>query len=163
MFDAYLEELPTSDILGARCLLAMAKATFTALFSSLPASKVEDFRDLLPAGTRVYIAHIEGTPIEDMVRTAKHIAGQGYNVMTHFPATVGLYTTKYVPSRRSTTFARNFVPFARMRTWKASPPALALVSICDDGQAAYSVSDGFSSSHAHAIMSVSHTNATHVP
>ena len=30
------------------------------------AEKVEDFRDLLPAGTRVYIAHIEGTPIEDM-------------------------------------------------------------------------------------------------
>ncbi|MBO6777481.1 MAG: methylenetetrahydrofolate reductase [Marinibacterium sp.] len=52
------------------------------------AEKVEDFRDLLPAGTRVYIAHIEGTPIEDMVRTAKHIAGQGYNVMPHFPARI---------------------------------------------------------------------------
>ena len=26
------------------------------------AEKVEDFRDLLPKGTRVYIAHIEGTP-----------------------------------------------------------------------------------------------------
>ena len=35
------------------------------------AEKVEDFRELLPAGTRVYIAHIEGTPIEDMVATAK--------------------------------------------------------------------------------------------
>ncbi len=34
------------------------------------AEKVEDFRELLPAGTRVYIAHIEGTPIEDMVATA---------------------------------------------------------------------------------------------
>ncbi|MEY3309637.1 MAG: hypothetical protein RLZZ413_3675, partial [Pseudomonadota bacterium] len=31
------------------------------------AEKIESFRDLLPAGTRVYIAHIEGTPIEDMV------------------------------------------------------------------------------------------------
>ena len=31
------------------------------------AANVEDFRTLLPAGTRVYIAHIEGTPIEDMV------------------------------------------------------------------------------------------------
>ena len=29
------------------------------------AEKVENFRDILPAGTRVYIAHIEGTPIED--------------------------------------------------------------------------------------------------
>ncbi|MGB1390933.1 MAG: methylenetetrahydrofolate reductase [Paracoccaceae bacterium] len=52
------------------------------------AEKVEDFRDLLPAGTRVYIAHIEGTPIEDMVRTAKRIASQGYNVMPHFPARI---------------------------------------------------------------------------
>ena len=34
------------------------------------AEKVEDFRDLLPAGTRVYIALIEGTPIEDMEATA---------------------------------------------------------------------------------------------
>lgn len=50
--------------------------------------KVEDFRDLLPAGTRVYIAQIEGTPIEDMVRTAKRIAGQGYAVMPHFPARI---------------------------------------------------------------------------
>ena len=33
------------------------------------AEKVENFRDLLPEGTRVYIAHIEGTPIEDMVAT----------------------------------------------------------------------------------------------
>jgi methylenetetrahydrofolate reductase (NADPH) len=31
------------------------------------AEKVEDFRALLPAGTRVYIAHIDGTEIEDMV------------------------------------------------------------------------------------------------
>ena len=34
------------------------------------AEKIEDFRALLPAGTRVYIAHIEGTAIEDMVATA---------------------------------------------------------------------------------------------
>ena len=52
------------------------------------AEKVEDFRALLPAGTRVYIAHIEGTPIEDMVATAKRIAGEGFNVMPHFPARI---------------------------------------------------------------------------
>ena len=40
------------------------------------AEKVESFRDLLPAGTRVYIAHIEGTPIEDMVATAKRAGGR---------------------------------------------------------------------------------------
>ncbi|MBT6864817.1 MAG: methylenetetrahydrofolate reductase, partial [Planktomarina temperata] len=37
------------------------------------AEKIEDFRDLLPTATRVYIAHIEGTQIEDMVATAKRI------------------------------------------------------------------------------------------
>ena len=52
------------------------------------AEKVEDFRDLLPAGTRVYIAHIEGTPIDDMVATAKRLATDGYKVMPHFPARI---------------------------------------------------------------------------
>jgi len=50
------------------------------------AEKVEDFRDLLPAGTRVYIAHIDGTEIEDMVATARRIADEGFPVMPHFPA-----------------------------------------------------------------------------
>ncbi len=52
------------------------------------AEKVEDFRELLPQGTRVYIAHIEGTPIEDMVATAKRLATDGYKVMPHFPARI---------------------------------------------------------------------------
>lgn len=52
------------------------------------AAKVDDFRDLLPAGTRVYIAHIEGTPIEEMVETAKRINGEGFEVMPHFPARI---------------------------------------------------------------------------
>lgn len=52
------------------------------------AEKIEDFRALLPAGTRVYIAHIDGTPIEDMVATAKRIGEEGYAVMPHFPARI---------------------------------------------------------------------------
>ncbi len=52
------------------------------------AEKVEDFRALLAPGTRVYIAHIEGTPIEEMVATAKRLADQGYPVMPHFPARI---------------------------------------------------------------------------
>lgn len=52
------------------------------------AAKIEDFRALLPQGTRVYIAHIEGTPIEEMVATAKRITGEGYDVMPHFPARI---------------------------------------------------------------------------
>ncbi len=52
------------------------------------AEKVEDFRPLLPAGTRVYIAHIEGTPIEDMIATAVRLNKDGYKVMPHFPARI---------------------------------------------------------------------------
>ena len=52
------------------------------------AEKVEDFRALLPKGTRVYIAHIDGTPIEDMVATARRIGAEGYDVMPHFPARI---------------------------------------------------------------------------
>jgi len=52
------------------------------------AEKVEDFKALLAPGTRVYIAHIEGTPIEDMVATAKRLADDGFPVMPHFPARI---------------------------------------------------------------------------
>jgi methylenetetrahydrofolate reductase (NADPH) len=52
------------------------------------ADKIDSFRAILPAGTRVYIAHIEGTPIDDMVRTAARIAGEGFEVMPHFPARI---------------------------------------------------------------------------
>ncbi len=52
------------------------------------AEKVESFRDMLPLGTRVYIAHIEGTPITDMVATAKRLANEGFPVMPHFPARI---------------------------------------------------------------------------
>ncbi|MGV6889729.1 methylenetetrahydrofolate reductase [Rhodophyticola sp. SM2404] len=50
------------------------------------AEKIENFRDLLPEGTRVYIAHIDGTEITDMVATAARLAKDGFEVMPHFPA-----------------------------------------------------------------------------
>ena len=52
------------------------------------AEKIDDFRDFLPAGTRVYIAHIEGTPIEDMVATAARLRDEGFDPMPHFPARI---------------------------------------------------------------------------
>ena len=52
------------------------------------AEKVEDFRAILPSGTRVYIAHIEGTPIEEMVATARRIGDEGFAAMPHFPARI---------------------------------------------------------------------------
>jgi methylenetetrahydrofolate reductase (NADPH) len=52
------------------------------------AAGIEDFRDHLPAGTRVYIAHIDGTPVEDMVATAARLRREGYEPMPHFPARI---------------------------------------------------------------------------
>ena len=52
------------------------------------AAKVPDFQAILPPGTRVYIAHIDGTPIEDMVATARRLAADGFSVMPHFPARI---------------------------------------------------------------------------
>lgn len=50
------------------------------------AAKVDDFRAILPPHTRVYIAHIDGTPIEDMLATAARLHAEGFSVMPHFPA-----------------------------------------------------------------------------
>ena len=52
------------------------------------ADKIESFKEILPKNTRVYIAHIEGVPIEEMVQTAKRISSEGFNVMPHFPARI---------------------------------------------------------------------------
>jgi len=52
------------------------------------AQKVDNFRTIIPAGTRVYIAHIDGTPIEDMVATARRLNSEGFGVMPHFPARI---------------------------------------------------------------------------
>ena len=50
------------------------------------AAKIDDFTTLRPANTRVYIAHIDGTPIDDMVKTAKRLREDGFEVMPHIPA-----------------------------------------------------------------------------
>ncbi|MBN2905416.1 MAG: methylenetetrahydrofolate reductase [Rhodobacteraceae bacterium] len=50
------------------------------------AAQIADFSALLPAGTRVYIAHIDGTPINDMVATAARLRAEGFEPMPHFPA-----------------------------------------------------------------------------
>lgn len=82
------------DFFGRKAAAAPAPDAGIAAFLSgfsievMPrtAAKVESFRDILPAGTRVYVAHIEGTPIEDMVATARRLADEGFPVMPHFPA-----------------------------------------------------------------------------
>ena len=52
------------------------------------AAKIENFAEVLPANTRIYIAHIEGTPFEGMLKTAKKITDEGFTPMPHFPARI---------------------------------------------------------------------------
>lgn len=50
------------------------------------AEKIDSFAAIFPTGTRVYVAHIEGTPIDDMVATARRLTDEGFPVMPHIPA-----------------------------------------------------------------------------
>ena len=50
------------------------------------AARIEDFRAILPAGTRVYVAHIDGTGFAEMLATARRLAAEGFAVVPHFPA-----------------------------------------------------------------------------
>lgn len=52
------------------------------------AAKIPDFRAILPADTLVYVAHIDGTPIEDMLATTARLIDEGFPVMPHIPARV---------------------------------------------------------------------------
>ena len=52
------------------------------------AAKIENFAEVLPVNTRIYIAHIEGTPFYEMLTTAKKITNEGFIPMPHFPARI---------------------------------------------------------------------------
>ena len=52
------------------------------------AAKIENFNSILPKKTRVYIAHLEGVSIDDMLSTAKRINHEGYEVVPHLPARI---------------------------------------------------------------------------
>ncbi|WP_425093737.1 methylenetetrahydrofolate reductase [Tropicimonas sp. S265A] len=52
------------------------------------AAKIDSFRDILPQETRIYIAHLDGTPFADMLTTAKRLRGEGFEVMPHVPARI---------------------------------------------------------------------------
>lgn len=71
---------------------ATALASFVEGFSIevMPrtAAKIDDFRAILPQGTRIYIAMVDDTPIGDMVATAKRLRAEGFPVMPHFPARI---------------------------------------------------------------------------
>lgn len=64
--------------------------------------KAGPLREILPVGTRVYVAQIEGTSIDQMVRTAAWIRAEGFPVMPHVPA-------RMLPSKQALeTWLRRF-------------------------------------------------------
>jgi methylenetetrahydrofolate reductase (NADPH) len=71
---------------GAAAPVAALARDFSIEVMPKTAARVADFRDLLPAGTRVYVAHIDGTPVSDMVATARRLVDEGFAVMPHVPA-----------------------------------------------------------------------------
>jgi methylenetetrahydrofolate reductase (NADPH) len=52
------------------------------------AAKIDSFRAIQPAKTRVYIAHLDGTTAEEMRVTARRIVSEGFPVMPHIPARI---------------------------------------------------------------------------
>ena len=74
------------DALAPQTRIANAIGGWSIEVMPRTAAKVADFRALLPEGTLVYIAHIAGTDIEDMVATARRLHEEGFAVMPHFPA-----------------------------------------------------------------------------
>ena len=79
---AVSDQSPDLELSG----IAKALSDFSIEVTPRTAAKIEDLPALLPRGTRVYIAHIDGTPIEDMVATARRLHQDGFEVVPHFPA-----------------------------------------------------------------------------
>ncbi len=50
------------------------------------AAKIDNFASILPKGSKVYIAHLEGTEIQSMIETAKRLTMEGMVPIPHFPA-----------------------------------------------------------------------------
>lgn len=50
------------------------------------AAGIDDFRKHLPAGTQVFVAHIDGTAPADMQSTVARLAREGFRPVPHIPA-----------------------------------------------------------------------------
>lgn len=49
-------------------------------------ARLDRVEEMFPAGTQVFIAHIDGTPIADMVGAARRLREAGYEPVPHFSA-----------------------------------------------------------------------------
>lgn len=67
---------------------AMAEFLQDASLEVMPRTldKIPDLRPHLPAGALVFVAHIDGTAVEDMRAAVSRLAAEGYRVVPHLPA-----------------------------------------------------------------------------
>ncbi|MCR9088559.1 MAG: methylenetetrahydrofolate reductase [Rhodobacteraceae bacterium] len=49
-------------------------------------AKIRDLRAILPVPRQIFIAHIDGTPISDMVDAARRLRAEGFDPVPHVPA-----------------------------------------------------------------------------
>ena len=82
-----MEQLREIDACGTATAFARLVSGFSIEVLPRTADKISDFREILPEGTRIYIANIEGTDFNDMLRTAKRISQQGFTAVPHITAT----------------------------------------------------------------------------
>lgn len=77
---------PAVPTAGEAATLADFLRGFSIEVMPRTAARIEDFRAILPAGTRVYVAHIDGTATSDMVATCRRLVDEGFDAMPHVPA-----------------------------------------------------------------------------
>ncbi|MEM9049921.1 MAG: methylenetetrahydrofolate reductase [Pseudomonadota bacterium] len=79
---------PKPEVAPAETGLAGFLQGFSIEVMPRTAAKIPDFRAILPTGTRIYVAHIDGTPFEEMLATVTRLRAEGFAVMPHIPARV---------------------------------------------------------------------------
>src|SRR6478752_9943110 len=82
---SFLRRAPAAAPSGGNALAGLLQ-DFSIEVMPRTAAKVADFRAILPEGTRVYLAHIDGTDFAEMLGAARRLADEGFAVMPHFPA-----------------------------------------------------------------------------
>lgn len=66
--------------------LASAATEYSIELTPKSLARVPDLRDVLPRGTRVYLAHLSGCDFASMLQAAQRVQAEGYEAMPHLPA-----------------------------------------------------------------------------
>ncbi len=82
---SFLKSKPATEQASPRILTEFLQGCSVEVLPKTLA-KLPEIDGLFPRGTRVYVAHIEGTPMTDMVATARRLEDAGYAAMPHIPA-----------------------------------------------------------------------------